>query len=81
VETAQDILDELGVQSVSTLKGLKLTGDNSEFLDQIGFDPVGLDTLAERCGLTVSQLSAMLLPLELEGRISAMPGGLYQRIN
>ncbi|MEQ1590321.1 MAG: hypothetical protein ABL902_08210, partial [Gallionella sp.] len=32
-------------------------------------------------GLTVSQLSAMLLTLELEGRVSALPGGLYQRLH
>jgi predicted Rossmann fold nucleotide-binding protein DprA/Smf involved in DNA uptake len=31
--------------------------------------------------LTIAELSAMLLTLELDGRISALPGGLYQRIH
>ena len=50
-------------------------------LEQIGFDPVDADTLSTRCGLTIAELSAMLLTLELNGRISALPGGLYQRIH
>src|SRR5450759_2475419 len=50
-------------------------------LEHLGFDPVDVDTLSVRCGLTVSQLSAMLLTLELNGRICVLPGGLYQRIH
>jgi DNA processing protein len=40
-----------------------------------------VDTLSERCGLTIAELSAMLLTLELNGCICALPGGLYQRIH
>jgi len=29
----------------------------------------------------MAELSAMLLVLELEGRVSVLPGGLYQRIH
>jgi len=47
----------------------------------MGFDPVGIDALCLRSGLTVSQLSAMLLTLELEGCIATLPGGLFQRIH
>ena len=79
VETAQDILEELGCLS-ALAKPVTQAADTG-LLEQLGFDPVGLDTLAVRCSLTVGQLSAMLLPLELEGRISALPGGLYQRIH
>ncbi len=82
VETAQDILEELGGLP-ATPAGSQATQQcaDSTLLEQIGFDPVDLDTLGARCGLTVSQLSAMLLTLELEGRISALPGGQYQRIH
>ena len=100
VETAQDILEELGgliaaaaaatachpdmpdpdTQDSAT-QGTDAQDPNSALFGHLGFDPVDLDTLGKRSGLTVSQLSAMLLTLELEGRISALPGGLYQRIH
>jgi DNA processing protein len=81
VETAQDIIEELGGLPDVPAPNTAAQGADSVLLEQIGFDPVDLDTLGSRCGLTVSQLSAMLLVLELEGRISALPGGLYQRIH
>jgi len=83
VETAQDILEELGNLSISPpVAGNDIATDaEPSLLAHLGFDPVDLDTLVARCGLTMAELSAMLLTLELDGRISALPGGLYQRIN
>lgn len=34
-----------------------------------------------RSGLTAENVSAMLLALELEGRVVALAGGLYQRVD
>jgi DNA processing protein len=86
VESAQDILEELAGLMASP--GRTLATNNTDFqgpdfilLDHIGFDPVDVDTLSVRCGLTIAELSAMLLSLELSGRISMLPGGLYQRID
>ncbi|MBL8246335.1 MAG: DNA-protecting protein DprA [Rhodanobacteraceae bacterium] len=45
----------------------------------LGYDPVGIDALAERTGLTVPALSSMLLRMELEGEVVANPGGTYSR--
>lgn len=81
VETAQDILEELAGQLVSVPGKAQTTAEDTGFPDQIGFDPVSMDELCMRSGLTVSQLSAMLLTLELEGRIATLPGGLFQRIH
>ena len=82
VETAQDILEELGgLLPAPPACSHATQGADSALLEQLGFDPVDLDTLAARCGLTMAELSAMLLVLELEGRVSALPGGLYQRIH
>lgn len=86
VETAQDILEELGGLAVSLAPAVNSEGRDSEgqdaaLLEHLGFDPVDVDTLSVRCGLTVGQLSAMLLSLELNGRICVLPGGLYQRIH
>ena len=45
----------------------------------LGHDPVALDALVERTGLTVPVLSSMLLRMELEGEVVANPGGTYSR--
>ena len=80
-ETAQDILEELGGQLVAAVPPENSGESSSALLDHLGYDPVDVDTLCARSGLTIAELSAMLLTLELEGRISALPGGLYQRIH
>lgn len=84
VETAQDILDELGFRSVASrlTEDVAMTSDNAseQLLIQLGFDPADVSSLADRCGLTPETVCAMLLPLELEGRVVVMPGGFYQRI-
>jgi DNA processing protein len=48
-------------------------------LQALGYEPVDLDTLALRTGLPGAELAARLLELELDGRVSRMPGGLFQR--
>jgi len=81
VETAQDILEELG--GVPALLTQHIDEENTDLflLDQIGFDPIDVNTLSARCSLTIGELSAMLLTLELSGRVAVLPGGLYQRIH
>lgn len=86
VEAAQDILEELGSLLISpapstTTNGTDIQGPDFMLLEHLGFDPVDVDTLSVRCGLTIAELSAMLLTLELSGRICMLPGGLYQRIH
>ncbi len=83
VETAQDILEELTGQLAAPVPETPQNEPTQDagLLTQIGFDPVSMDTLSMRSGLTVSQLSAMLLTLELEGRIATLPGGLFQRLH
>ena len=86
VETAQDILEELGGLLVPPAQAANSEGPNSKgqdsaLLEHLGFDPVDADTLSVRCSLTIAELSAMLLSLELNGRICVLPGGLYQRIH
>jgi len=85
VETAQDILEEISGLLAAPARNPAAQGADIQdtcfaLLDHLGFDPVDVDTLSARCGLTIAELSAMLLTLELEGRISTLPGGLYQRI-
>jgi DNA processing protein len=53
--------------------------DYRQLLEVVGYDPVSMDTLLARSGLTVEQLSSMLLLLELNDHIKPAPGGLYIR--
>ena len=86
VESARDILEELAPQLGQTLAPVTQPDSESpaeeanELITALGFDPVHPDILVTRSGLTAETVSAMLLALELEGRIAALPGGLYQRL-
>lgn len=84
VESAQDVLDELqgclpGSPASAPVRQDAGMSQDHPVLAHMGFDPHGMDTLAERSGLTIEALSAILLQLELEGRVAVLPGGLYQR--
>ncbi len=83
IETSQDILEELAGLLAAPHAPPEITPQEtgSDLLELIGYDAVSMDILCLRSGLTVSQLSAMLLTLELEGCIATLPGGLFQRIN
>jgi len=91
VETAQDILEELGSLIIrpasnpeTRVKDIYIadtSGPDAALLEHLGFDAVDIDTLGTRCGLTIAELSAMLLALKLNGHISVLPGSLYQRIH
>lgn len=82
VDSMHDIIEELG-GSASPVATSTPSGDDASahpLLQQLGFDPVGIDGLIERTGMTSDALSAALLMLELEGKIASLPGGRYQRL-
>ena len=82
-ESSQDILEELGAavreRDTTVVSGDEVAHDNP-VLAALGFDPLDLDTVCQRSGLTPNSASAMLLTLELEGVVSRLPGGLFQRV-
>lgn len=82
VDNIQDIVDELGIFTTSGIADQTATDpmESSPLLDCMGFDPIPMETLIERSGLTSENLSAMLLVLELESKVASLPGGRYQRI-
>jgi DNA processing protein len=93
VETARDILEELGplvqvqmgtapAQDIANDSGGPQSKENPEYekiFAHLGHDPVDVDTLVDRSGLTPEVISSMLLQMELYGLIEACPGGKYQR--
>lgn len=83
VDSIQDILSELG--NVDSQIDKKIISEQipeaaHPVLEMMGFDPINMETLISRSGLTSEALSAMLLVLELESKIASLPGGRYQRI-
>ena len=79
VESAQDLLQELGVAGLAASPasgGPAASG----LLAHLGYDVCDIDTLCARSGLTADKVSAMLLQLELDGKVASLPGGRYQRV-
>jgi DNA processing protein len=91
VETAAHVLEEFEIAAVSRPPAGDQASDAgdavpspvespSPLLDAMGFDPVGLDALQARTGWSTAALQAQLLELELDGWISPLAGGQYQRV-
>ena len=87
VETGQDIVEELGAllgfqqaeldytQSVTAVSQMQLDPAEARLLDAMGYDPVDVDTLAQRTTLDVGLIAAQLIGLELKGVVSNTPIG------
>lgn len=96
VESAQDILDEVRSYSARPIHSaisaetglLASTGTTpasyspveQKLLSIIGYDPVHVDLLATRASMQASELSAILLSMELGGAIESLSGGYVQRL-
>lgn len=95
VETAQDILEELrwnapprnsAVSGADTDEmrndsSILIGSEEEQVLTALGHAPCTLESLSARSGLTPAALLAILLPMELAGRVAPLPGGLYQQLN
>jgi DNA processing protein len=84
VETAQDILEELGmtppVGDSAHAAASPATDDETALLDALGGDCVDVDTLVARTGMSPDVVTAALTGLELSGQAAAVAGGLWQRM-
>ena len=92
VETADDIVAELAplvshvLQNTleSTAKEPRKERSDDEYLQlrkSLGHDPAGVDEIAASSGLTIEQVSSMLLILELEGEVESLSGGRYSLLD
>ena len=84
VESAEDVLAELAGFRASGFANAAASATTSEadtgVLAVMGHDPVDVDSLCARAGMSAEQVASELLRLELDGRVTALPGGLYQRL-
>jgi len=92
VETADDIVAELAPLASHLLQNsLESTAneppantDDEEYVQlkkYLSHDPVGVDELVNNSGLTIEQVSSMLLILELEGVVEPLSGGRYSLLH
>jgi DNA processing protein len=83
VETAQDILEELrietGIANDAEASTAHATSTNSALLSHIEHTPIDVDTLVERSTLPVDIVVTELTLLELSGQVESLAGGLWQR--
>ncbi len=92
VESAEDVLEELAPQlpimdNAAAPRGetgpagpeSALDDDYIKLLDAMGYEPVHMDSLVDRSGLTAESVSSMLLILELQGFVTTAPGGAFTR--
>ncbi|PBI83879.1 hypothetical protein BKP43_56470 [Variovorax boronicumulans] len=82
VESVNDILEELpplAAPARTPSTDTPSPAPEHPLLDALGYDPVSLDALSARTGWSASQLQAKMLELELDGHVSRLPGGLFQR--
>ena len=88
VDSADDIVSELAALTGHVLRNaLESTPspdaveyDDTEYVklrEHISHDPISIDELAERSGLTIGEVSSMLLILELDGIVEKLSGGRY----
>lgn len=86
VESSVDILEELKniLPTHSPLGSIVQKGqmplETNTVLTCMGFDIINFEALLDNSGLTTEALSSMLTVLELEGKITALAGGYYQRL-
>jgi DNA processing protein len=95
VEEAADILVELapllraeGI-AIASVEHAPAAADESpttsdpsyrNLLNALGFSPTPIAQISARANLTTAEVSSMLLLLELEGLVEALPGGRYSRL-
>jgi DNA processing protein len=87
VESAEDVLSELTPPAPGERQRARRrqasqpsSASDAMLLEQMGAQPIDIDSLCARCELSAQQVTAHLLQLELDGRVAALPGGLYQRL-
>ena len=88
VETAQDVLAELGGVAVGTYADANTSTNDgvrepkqAALLDAIAHDPVDIDTLMARTQMPADEVQVALTALELDGKIAPLAGERWQRVD
>jgi len=85
VEGAGDILDELGLEKLFPVPeagsegAIKMSKEEENLYSLLSLEPVALDELIGRSGLSPQRVMASLMYLEIKGLTRQMPGKFYVR--
>jgi DNA processing protein len=95
VETADHVVEELSPYLAEMSASLEqpeqpteqmqhaydgIEPEHQKILGAMEFDPVSPDQIVEHTGLTAAEVSSILVLLELQGQVTAEPGGLFMRV-
>lgn len=89
VETAQDIIEELGPLTAKTVecsvttssrKQNNLDSDYKNLLKYVDYEATSVDLLVERSGFPTSKVSSMMLLLELQNCVKSTHGGYIKNV-
>jgi DNA processing protein len=86
VESAQDILEDLHLKAATSESADEnkeqafIQADGCGLLAAMGLEATNLDALQARTGMDTASLQAQLMALELDGLLTRLPGGLFQRL-
>ncbi|HYN53403.1 MAG TPA: DNA-processing protein DprA [Methylotenera sp.] len=88
VDSLQDIVEELDLNKnnsgtanvINSDEISKKTATLNPILDLMGYEPITLENLVQLSRLTVSEVSSMLMLLELQGSVASLTGGQFQKL-
>jgi DNA processing protein len=87
VDCTQDIIEELNISPSKLNQAVAKDLFNQQaneiehpLLGLIGFDPISLEQIVQLSGLPSNEVSSILMMFELDGKVSSLAGGLYQKI-
>lgn len=86
VTEVEDILLELGIESVKRTADTALNKSRSNLTDEeerilklINSEPVGFEYIINETGFEVQNLQSVLMLLEIKGLIEKLPGGRFMK--
>ncbi|MEO6118391.1 MAG: DNA-processing protein DprA, partial [Methylotenera sp.] len=88
VDSLQDIVEELDLNKNNSGTANAINNDEispkttipNPILDLMGYEPITLENLVQLSRLTVSEVSSMLMLLELQGSVASLTGGQFQKL-
>jgi len=69
------------IQATTSCTDLQLPQEQQDLLSYIDENPISLDQLGQRSQLSIEDISAMILLLELQGHVQQWPGGKISRLS
>jgi DNA processing protein len=81
VECTNDVLEELGMERRAEARAPRSARHRDPVLAAMGRDPISLDQIMLRTGLSAAACAARLSMLEIDGRVEGLSGGLFQQVD